>query len=150
MPSIPEKIEEFLLPLTEQFSAYIVDIVIRGERSSKVVEIYVDSDRGITLDECSEISRALSERLDAEDLIPGRYRLDVSSPGLDRPLKLKRQFVKNIGRTCRVKHMKEGKSVITEGTLNAVTEEHIAIVKGKVRTEIPFAELKEALIVPQF
>jgi len=149
MSSIPEKIREFLQPITEQFEAFTVDVVLRGERTSKVVEIYVDSDRGISLDECSAISRALSEKLDELDLIPGRYRLDVSSPGLDRPLKQQRQYKKNIGRVCKVKYMVDGRKSVQEGRLESVSENNIIISNSGKQFEIPFSEINETYIIPQ-
>lgn len=127
----------------------MVDVVLRGERASKVIEVYVDSDNGISLDECSEISRALSEKLDETDLIQGRYRLDVSSPGLDRPLKLIRQYRKNLGRMCKVMVSEEGKNVVREGTLDAVTEKTITINKNKKIYEILFSDIRETYIIPQ-
>ena len=149
MPSIPEQIREFLQPITEQFDAYTVEVILRGERTSKVLEVYVDSDRGISLGECSEISRALSEKLDEIELIQGRYRLDVSSPGLDRPLKLQRQYKGNIGRVCKVKYSVDGKKVIQEGRLEIVSENKIIISKSGKQWEIPFSDISETFIIPQ-
>lgn len=149
MSSIPDKIQEFLQPITEQFDAFTVDVVLRGERTSKVIEVYVDTDRGISLDECSQISRALSEKLDEADIIPGRYRLDVSSPDLDRPLKFQRQYKKNIGRTCKVKYDVDGKKIVQEGRLESVSENNISISKSGKRFEIPFGAISETYIIPQ-
>ena len=149
MSTIPEKIREFLQPITQQFDAYTVDVVVRGEHTSKVIEIYVDTDRGITLDECSQISRSLSEKLDETDLIIGRYRLEVSSPGVESPLKLKRQYLKNVGRMCKVKYVVNGKKLIQEGRLEDVTEEKITISNSGKRNEILFADINESYIIPQ-
>ncbi len=149
MPSIPLQIQELLLPVTEKLNASVVDVVVRGERSSKVIEVYVDSDNGISLDECSEISRVLSEKLDEADLIQGRYRLDVSSPGLDRPLKMIRQYRRNLGRMCKVTINEEGKKVVREGILEAVKEETITLNKNKKMYEISFSDIRETYIIPQ-
>ncbi|MFA6541776.1 MAG: ribosome maturation factor RimP [Bacteroidota bacterium] len=149
MPSIPEKIREILQPITDSFNAFIVEIVLRGERSSKVIEVYIDSDKGISLEECSDISRELSMKLDELDLISGRYRLDVSSPGLDRPLKLLRQYSKNIGRNCKVKYTAEGKKIVQEGILEQVAATAIVIKKGGKLFEIPFPAINETYIIPR-
>ncbi|MBP6672851.1 MAG: ribosome maturation factor RimP [Bacteroidetes bacterium] len=150
MSSIPDKIHDLLLPITDQSNSYIVEIILRGERSSKVIEVYVDSDNGITLDECSQISRVLSEKLDEADLITGRYRLDVSSPGLDRPLKLLRQYAKNIGRTCKIKYTgEEKKKFVIEGKLDSVSEQTIIITKAGKQTAIAFSAVQEAYIIPK-
>lgn len=149
MLSIPLQIQEFLLPITEKLNAFVVDVVLRGERSSKVIEVYVDSDGGISLDECSEISRALSEKLDETDLIQGRYRLDVSSPGVERPLKIFRQYRRNVGRMCKVIISEEGKKVVREGILDAVSEKTITINKNKKMYEILFSDIQETYVIPQ-
>lgn len=149
MPSIPEKIREFLHPITEASSVFIVDVSLRGERTSKVIEVYVDSDKGITLEECSDISRKLSVRLDEENIIEGRYRLDVSSPGLDKPLKLQRQYLKNIGRRCKVKYIEEGKPVVLEGVLESADDTKIVIQHNRKQTTILFSAVIETFIIPQ-
>ncbi len=149
MPSVAENITEILRPITDRYHAFIVDVSLRGERTSKVVEIYIDTDDGISLDDCSSISRELSEQLDTMELIPGRYRLDVSSPGLDRPLKLFRQYRKNIGRVCKIAYVSEGKKVFQEGMLEQVTEETVSVKKNGKLIDIPFSQIKETFIIPQ-
>jgi ribosome maturation factor RimP len=148
MPSVTEKIQEILLPITESFNAFIVDVVLRGERTSKVIEIYVDSDNGISLDQCADISRQLSEKMDEADLIPGRYRMDVSSPGVDRPLKLLRQYHRNVGRVCKVKYTADGKRIVLEGKLSGVTEKNITVMKNGKPVEVSFTEIIETFIIP--
>lgn len=91
-----ERIREFLQEELTQRELFLVDVMVRpGNR----INIYVDSMKGVTLDECMSVSRFLENRLDrnVED-----YELEVSSPGLDRPLKLPVQFEKNAGRQLEV------------------------------------------------
>ncbi|MDP1678041.1 MAG: ribosome maturation factor RimP [Bacteroidota bacterium] len=149
MSSIPDKIHSILQPITEELNVYIVEVVLRGERTSKVIEVYVDSDSGITLDQCSDISRKLSEKLDELDLITGRYRLDVSSPGLDRSLKLLRQYQKNIGRNCKIKYKENVTTVTQEGNLESVSENSITIKKNGKAKEILFSTISETVIIPK-
>jgi ribosome maturation factor RimP len=149
MSSIPEKIHSILQPIAEDLNTYVVEVILRGERTSKVIEVYVDSDTGITLEECSKISRKLSERLDELDLIDGRYRLDVSSPGVDRSLKLLRQFHRNIGRTCKIKYQENGTKMTLEGNLETVREKSIIIKKNGKSKEILFSDVKETFIIPK-
>ncbi|MDD8016745.1 MAG: ribosome maturation factor RimP [Bacteroidota bacterium] len=150
MPSIlAEKLHEIVSPIVERCNAFLVDIVVRGERSSKVVELYVDSDKGISLEECSLISRELSTSLDETNLIQGRYRLDVSSPGLNRPLKLLRQYQKNIGRLCKVTWMNNGVKIVQEGILEETRQHTILISKSGGKYEIQFNDIVETYIIPQ-
>ncbi|MEW5800372.1 MAG: ribosome maturation factor RimP [Bacteroidota bacterium] len=136
-------------PIIERNNAFLVDVVVRGERSSKVLEVYVDSDSGISLDQCSNISRELSARLDEADLVQGRYRLDVSSPGLDKPLKMLRQYSRNVGRNCKIFINEAGKRIPLEGVLEHVDEKSVTIrEKGKTR-DIEFSTIIETYIIPK-
>lgn len=147
--STADNIKQIAQPIIDRNGAFLVDLVIRGERSSKVIEVYVDTDTGILLDHCSTISRELSAQLDEADIIQGRYRLDVSSPGLDRPLLLLRQYKKNIGRQCRIVAVEEGKKIAYEGVLEQVNEHSVMIAhKGKSR-EIEFHGISETYIIPK-
>ena len=79
--------------------------------SSKKLVIYIDRDKDLTLSRCQEISRMFEAKLDETLLIGENYALEVSSPGLDRPLKLRRQYLKNLGRVLRI-HKADGSTVI--------------------------------------
>ncbi|MBI2429295.1 MAG: ribosome maturation factor RimP [Ignavibacteriales bacterium] len=147
--TIVEKIKVLAQPIIDRNDAFLVDLLIRGERTSKVVELYVDTDSGILLDQCSNISRELATILDESDIIQGRYRLDVSSPGLDRPLKLLRQYKKNIGRTCKIVSMEEGKKVAAEGVLDQVNENSVSILQKGKSVTIEFPHIIETYIIPK-
>ena len=149
MSQIIENIRVFLTSIIENTDIFLVEIVVRGERTGKVVEVYLDTDAGITIEECGLVSRQLASRLDESDIIPGRYRLDVSSPGLDRPLKIPRQYKKNIGRKCTVMHAKNETAASTTGILDTVHDNSLTLTVGKVRTTILFSEIKEMYVIPQ-
>jgi ribosome maturation factor RimP len=151
MPSnLVENIKELALPIVEKGNCFIVDVNIRGERSSKVIELFADTDKGITLEECSIISRELSVKLDEADLIQGRYRLDVSSPGLDKPLKILRQYQKSIGKICKVNFIESEIKTTKEGQLIKVNDNGITISNGGKEFEILFSHIKETFIIPKF
>ena len=147
--TVEDKIKSLARPIIEKNNAFLVDVVVRGERTSKVLEVYVDSDTGILLDQCSHISRELSASLDEADIVQGRYRLDVSSPGLDRPLSMLRQYTKNIGRHCKVIIREEGKKVSLEGILEYVGENSIKIGQKGNTWEIEFPTIVETYIIPK-
>ncbi len=144
-------IQDLVEPIVGQYNGYVVDVVIRGVRGLRVVEVFADTDEGITTDVCAEISRQLSAALDAGDVIRGGYRLDVSSPGLDRPLKLHRQYPKNINRVLKIQFTDtDGKKTIT-GVLRAVTDSSIKLEPAKQEPlEIPMREITRAVVEPQF
>jgi ribosome maturation factor RimP len=150
MSEIIKKIKDLAKPIIDEANSFLVDVAIRGERSSKVIEIYADSDTGITIDQITQISRKISEILDTENIIDGRYRLDVSSPDLERPLKIFRQYHKNIGRHCKVQYSDNGIIQTQEGILLSVDDTKIVLEIGKKATkEIFFTSIVETFIIPK-
>jgi ribosome maturation factor RimP len=125
MPEIKEKVQVHLPPILDRYGAFLVEVAVRNERGGKLIQVYADTDAGITIKECAQISRELGQSLDREGVIPGSYRLEVSSPGIDKPLRLLRQFRKNIGRRFKVVHeVAEGKGTIV-GKLEAVADDKL-------------------------
>jgi ribosome maturation factor RimP len=102
MGSKIEMLKEKIKPVVEGESSELVDLEFSGGGSTSVLRVYVDRSAGITVDQCADLSRKISDLLDMEDLIPGRYRLEVSSPGLDRPLISSADFRRKIGEKVRV------------------------------------------------
>jgi ribosome maturation factor RimP len=133
---------------------FLVDVVVSARNMSKIT-VVVDGDNGVTIDDCGEISRQLSARLDALNFGTGRYVLEVTTPGLDQPLKLKRQYVKNIGRMLKV-HRKD-KSIVS-ARLAKADEQGIVlsqeVKEGKNRLEkevqVPFEEIEKAFVIISF
>ena len=91
------------LPILESLGMELVDIeFVRAGRDS-VLRLFIDKEGGVTLDDCADVSRELSAILDVEDVIPGHYSLEVSSPGLDRPLKKPADYERFVGRLVKVR-----------------------------------------------
>lgn len=83
--------------------AHLIDFVQRGDRGRQVFEVYIDTEQGITSELCAEISREIAADLDAAKLVTREYRLEVSSPGIERPFKFPWQFRKHLGRVIQLK-----------------------------------------------
>lgn len=98
-----EKITELIKPLLTEREYELVDIEYKNEGKSRLLRIYIDKPGGITIDDCAEISREFGTLLDVSDLIRTSYRLEVSSPGLRRPLKKPDDFTRFVGRKVKVK-----------------------------------------------
>ncbi|QDW27617.1 MULTISPECIES: ribosome assembly cofactor RimP [unclassified Pedobacter] len=118
--------------------------------------IHVDGDEGISIQDCVAISRHVGFHLEEENAIEQAYNLEVSSPGVGEPLKLIRQYNKNVGRTVSIK-LKEG--LKKEGKLLAVTENNLLIEesvkeKGKkavaIQTDVPFNDILETSVLISF
>ena len=92
--------EAMLMPIAEAKGFELVDVEWVKEGANWYLRAYIDKENGITVDDCEEVSRALSDLLDEEDFISENYILEVSSPGLDRPLKKEKDFARSIGKDC--------------------------------------------------
>ena len=101
--SYEEKTEALLMPLMEERQFELVDVEFVKEAGNWFLRVYIDKPGGITIDDCELISRALSDKLDEEDFIVESYILEVSSPGLGRPLKKEKDFVRSQGQSVEVK-----------------------------------------------
>lgn len=145
-----KRIEELALPLVEQENMFLVDIELK-QQDMNVVWVYVDSEEGgVNLDICSKISRELSFQVENEEIFPKSYRLNVSSPGLSRPLSDKRQYGKNVGRTIKVKYKREGEYEKIEGILKEVTDKNVTIEDESGQTvTADFDNLVETKVVPK-
>ena len=123
---------------------FLVNVDVSPGKGAKKLQVYLDGDQGISIDVCAEISRALSHRLDEEDLIDGKFTLEVSSPGLSQPLLLKRQYVKNVGRHVKV-WLNDDKTV--QGELLAVGNEQITVVEKPAKRAKKKATAQERAIL---
>ena len=118
--SYEQKTEELLLPLIRQHQFELVDVEYVKEGGNWYLRAYIDKPDGITVDDCEVVSRALSDLLDEHDFIEEAYILEVSSPGLGRPLEKDKDFARSIGeeievRTFRpINHQKEFTGVLKE------------------------------------
>ncbi|HWB62113.1 MAG TPA: ribosome assembly cofactor RimP, partial [Chitinophagales bacterium] len=150
----------WLQPTLDEKNLFLVDIKFSMGRK---IEVYLDSDEGIHIDDCAFISRFLEKHLDGSGLVPANYILEVSSPGMDNPLKVPRQYKKRIGRALEVV---KTDGVKVEGVLTEADDEKIKLVqepeikKGKKaaseNTEaakeyvLPYSQIKKAVLQFKF
>ncbi len=100
--STKEELENILCPLINIENYELVELQYRREKEGWVLRIFVDKPNGVTLDDCTKLSEKIGRFLDEKNLIPQRYILEVSSPGLDRPLKKESDFQKFSGRLVKI------------------------------------------------
>jgi len=116
-----------------------------------VLRVYIDHENGITLDDCSAVSHQLSGVLDVEDPIQGHYDLEVSSPGLDRPLFGAAHFERFRGHRARLKlAAKIDERRKLEGLIEGVRDETLLLTMDGETREIPLAMIDSARLVPEF
>ncbi|NMB42870.1 MAG: ribosome maturation factor RimP [Clostridiales bacterium] len=99
--------EKLVEPILEENNFELVDVEYVKEAGSYYLRVYIDKEGGITINDCELVSRRLSDLLDEEDYIPDAYILEVSSPGLGRPLKKERDFARSIGKEVDVRLYKQ-------------------------------------------
>lgn len=151
MKELREKIRTMTEALLPDERYYMVDLIISGNKNNLKVKALIDSDEGLDIDVCAAISRSLSDKIDELDLIQSKYLLEVSSPGVDFPLQLKRQYKKNIGRDLKAV-LNDGKT--HQGELIEAAGDYIILreVKGKESREIslPYDQIKSAKVLVSF
>ncbi len=131
---------------------FIVDVLFFEKQRPSKVMVIVDGDNGVTIDVCANLSRKLAALLDEKNIPEQAYVLEVTTPGVDHPLKMKRQFFKNAGRQFKV-HLKD--KTIVQGKLEEVSEDKLTVrqpvnKKETKLTEIPFDEIEKAYVMVSF
>jgi len=139
-----------LAPLVEGLGYELWELEYSSGRGNGFLRLYIDAETGITLDDCERVSRAVSEVLDAEDPIPGHYTLEVSSPGLERPLRTPQQFARFVGETVQVETVQaiEGRRRF-KGALEAADATTIVVDVDGRRWALPLDGIRKAHLAPQ-
>lgn len=142
------KIKEILEPVLKSQALELVDIELKRESMGMVLRLFIEKEGGIDIDTCCRVSKAISPLLDARDLIAGRYHLEVSSPGIERPLTRPDDFKRFIGSKALIKTIKP----INErrrftGILKAASNQAVIIACEKDLYEIPYELISRAHLV---
>jgi len=142
------RVWQLAAPLAANEGLEIVDIELKndGGRGGRVLRVYMDKEGGPSLDELSRVSRGLSDLLDEhDDVVDGAYTLEVSSPGINRPLKRPEHFSRFVGKKIRVRtrDMIDGRRAFL-GELLEVSAEKIAVSQDGARWEIPFSQIDKS------
>ena len=146
-----ERVRALVEPILSEQGMELVDLEYRREGRGWVVRLYIDKEGGITLDDCSRVSQEIGTSLDIEDFVAAPYTLEVSSPGLNRPLKSEKDFLKYRDRLIKVKtvdpidHRKHFK-----GMLRGISEERIEMEIDGGIIYIPLANVAKANVELDF
>lgn len=149
---IKEEIKSFLEQEVLGNEYFILDITFSNSKPKSKLKVILDGDKGITIDKCAEISHEISGIIEEKGLIDAAYVLEVSSAGVDKPLKMQRQYPKNIGRSVRVL-LDEGQE---EGVLKEVSKKGIFLVKKNKKKEViaesflAWEEIKQTKVLISF
>jgi len=140
-----KKIEDVLMPILLEDRLELIDIEFRPTGKRWLLRVYIDKEGGVTIADCETVNRELGRILDVEDFVEHAYTLEVSSPGLTRPLRKMEDFEKHKGKLCKIitKEQLYGKNEF-EGEIIKTHEDNVEI-KGKIDVfTIPMCAIKKA------
>jgi len=145
------RLSQLVTPVVEDFGCELVELQFRREATGWVLRLVIDNENGVGIDDCARISREVAHLLEVEDPIEQRYNLEVSSPGLDRPLKRERDFVRCQGKKAKVvvREPIDGENSWI-GFIEEVTQESVTLRTDHGVIKIPFARMKKARLVIEF
>ena len=135
--------EALVRPVIEGEGLDLVDVTFGREGGRRILRVTVDGDDGVDLDTISELSQKVSRRLDLEGFEPGPYALEVSTPGIERPLRRPKDFRRAIGERVRVKTEED----VLEGELRAAEDDAILIAAGEDERRVALDEVAAARTV---
>lgn len=145
---LQERLSHLLEPVVEGCGLELVELQFRREAHGWVLRLIIDCEGGVSVDHCAEVSREVGLLLEVEDPIEQAYHLEVSSPGLDRPLKRERDFVRCIGKKAKVVLLEplDGQFSLI-GIIVGVEQRGITLDAGQGPLAIPFEGMKKARLV---
>jgi ribosome maturation factor RimP len=142
-----QRVWQLAAPLAAREGMEIVDIEFRreGGRGGRVLRLYLDKEGGPSMEDLSRVSRALSDVLDTENAVDGAYTLEVSSPGINRPLTRLEHFARFVGKRIRVRTRDKinGRRSFL-GILGAVIEDKIVLKQDGAEFQIPFSMIEKS------
>ncbi|KAF3982038.1 MAG: ribosome maturation factor RimP [Methylococcales symbiont of Hymedesmia sp. n. MRB-2018] len=151
MKQAPEHLVKLIEPTVKGLGYECVGIEFNPHPQHGLLKIYIDTENGIVLEDCTKVSHQLSGLLDVEDPISGNYQLEVSSPGADRPFFKMSQFEQFIGSVVTVNLFRPiNKQRKITGLIDSVEDNIVYLQQANQLSEIPFQAMSKARLVPEF
>ena len=149
--TVIKKVEAVVLPVLEEMGLELVEVQYRREQSGWVLRLVIDKQEGVSLDDCVAVSREVGQLLDIEDFIEQSYNLEVSSPGLERPLKSMAEFQRFVGKMARIKTNEPiGGEHVFIGRIKKTEGESIVLDLGRREVIILFPQVAKARLEVEF
>ncbi len=150
MNTLEENIKEIAEEIIERNNFFIVDMDVHGNSGTRSIEIYIDGDRNVSADDCANLSLEINPKLETLPDIGSNYYLEISSPGVDRPLKFLRQFPKHINRKFEIEYKSGEESKKITGKLAGIEGENLIFSAGSKDTIINFNNIIKAKVLVSF
>lgn len=144
------KLNQLFEEVINSLGYLLIDIVVRGDNHLRIFELYIDNEKGITTDDCVLVSRAINEKIEEEKIIDSNYRLDVSSPGIDRPLKFLVQYQKHLNRKFEVQYKVDDQVKKLTGKLLRIEADNLFFSEKNDEVKINFNNIIKAKVLISF
>lgn len=148
---VVQQVSDLLEPILEEMGFELVDVEFLSKQGRWVLQLFIDTDGGVTIDDCARVSREIGDLIDVRGMIEHDYVLEVSSPGVDRPLKKRRDFLWACGRKVKIrtKEPMEGRQNFT-GCLEKVDGDVLTLDVDGLSVSFTIEELEKANLVYEF
>lgn len=149
MRAVSPRLQELIEPIVSGMGYELVGSEWLSRSGSSLVRLYIDRAGGVTIDDCEKVSHQVSGVLDVEEVVRGPYTLEVSSPGLDRPLFTPAHFVRYLGREVKIRTQipVDGRRNF-RGTLRSANETNVVLSVDGVDVTLTFDQIEKANLVP--
>lgn len=150
MKRVPDKLQGVIEPTVTSMGYEFVGLDYQGRPKNSLLRVYIDKEEGITVDDCALVSRQISAVMDVEDPVAGHYTLEVSSPGLDRPLFTAEHFEHFAGSKVQVRLASplNGRRKF-RGMLQGMSGEDVIVVVDDEEYCLPLASIEQARVIPE-
>lgn len=151
MGHVPEKLQLIVEGVVDSLGYELVGVEYQAHDTSGLLRIYIDSDKGIKLEDCQAVSHQLSGVLDVEDPIAGNYNLEISSPGLDRPLFKAADFQRFVGSKVKIKlaRNQDGRKNF-KGVLQGIQDDEVVLEVEGQEIRLSFANIEQSRLIPEY
>lgn len=145
-----EEIKAFIEPVLTEIGIDLIEVQVHGRANRTIVRIFVDEIGGISIDRCTQASRAISDFFDQKDLIPNRYILEVSSPGTDRPLYTSKDFLRHVGKKVLVRYQIDQNNLEAVGTIQAIENNWLVLSNARDTVSIEIEKILTGTLIVEF
>ena len=147
MKIFEDELRELILPLCDENNIMLHDLRIHSGGKNRLIKLTVDTERGITLSECQQLTKQVNDLFFRKNVFSGNYRLEITSPGIQKPLEFPFEFRRNIGRDIEVFYLEGDEIKVRDGELKKYNETYLSIQqKNGESVSIPLERIKEAKI----
>lgn len=149
--TVIKRVEAVAFPVLEESGLELVDVQYRREQNGWILRLIIDKQDGLSLNDCAAVSREISQLLDIEDIVDQAYNLEVSSPGLNRPLKSMAEYERFVGRLAKIKTIEpiDGERVFV-GKISKTEGESIVLEVGGKEMTILLSQVAKARLEVEF